>query len=210
MSEEKEIDIKVTDSDGDVEEISNNDSAENGSDSENKQDKKEPVRQEPEEDLTEEEKLQAKVVELEDRLLRSAAEFDNFRKRTARNYDHMICSANQRVLTGVLDVIDNFDRALQHSNGEADIESMREGMSLIHNQMKDLLAKFDVTPIGAIGKPFDPNLHEAMMQVDSEEYSEGIVAMEIARGYMIGNTVLRHSKVGVSKGVAKDDSGYKK
>ena len=155
---------------------------------------------EPEERLSGEEKLQEKIAQLEDRLLRTAAEFDNYKKRIARQYDDMVRSSSQRILGQMLEIVDNFERALEHGNDENNLEGFKKGAELIFGQMMDLLAKYDVRPIETIGKPFDPNLHEALMQVESDEYEEGIVALEMTRGYMLGNKVLRHSKVGVSRG----------
>ncbi|MDH4156631.1 MAG: nucleotide exchange factor GrpE [candidate division Zixibacteria bacterium] len=158
-----------------------------------------------EEGLSEEEKLQEKVAQLEDRLLRTAAEFDNYKKRVARQYDDMVRSSNQRILGQMLEIVDNFERALEHGNDDNSLEGFRKGAELILGQMMDLLAKYDVRPIETIGKPFDPNLHEALTQVDSDEYEEGIVVLEMTRGYMLGNKVLRHSKVGVSRGRLSED-----
>ncbi len=159
---------------------------------------------ETEEPKSEEDKLRAKVAELEDRLLRTMADFDNFKKRSARQYEEIIASANDRLLTELLDIVDNFERALEHAdnNRSNSADGLAEGTKLIYNQLRDLLARYNVTPIEAVGKTFDPNLHDAMMQVDSDEYEEGIVAVEISKGYLRGERVLRHSKVGVSRGPA--------
>jgi molecular chaperone GrpE len=159
---------------------------------------------EVEETESEEDKLKTKVAELEDRLLRTMADFDNFKKRSARQYEEIIASANDRLLTELLDIVDNFERALEHAenNRSNSADGLAEGTKLIYNQLRDLLARYNVTPIEAVGKTFDPNLHDAMMQVDSDEYEEGIVAVEISKGYLRGERVLRHSKVGVSRGPA--------
>jgi molecular chaperone GrpE len=159
---------------------------------------------EAEEPQTEEDALKAKVAELEDRLLRTMADFDNFKKRSARQYEDIIASANDRLLTELLDIVDNFERALEHAdnNRGSSADGLAEGTKLIYNQIRDLLARYNVTPIEAVGKTFDPNFHDAMMQVDSDEYEEGIVAVEISKGYRRGERVLRHSKVGVSRGPA--------
>ncbi|MDF1544441.1 MAG: nucleotide exchange factor GrpE [bacterium] len=156
-------------------------------------------------DIAEADSLKQQVAELEDKLLRAAAEFDNFKKRTARQYEQMVASAGDRVLGDLLEIVDNFDRALAHSNGETDKEGLLEGMKLIGNQMKDLLKKHNVEPIEAIGAEFDPSLHEAMMQVNSDEYESGVVVMEIAKGYKRGDHVVRHSRVGVSSGPAQEE-----
>ncbi len=149
--------------------------------------------------------LKQQVEELEDKLLRAAAEFENFKKRTARQYEQIVSSAGDRVLGDLLEIVDNFDRAMAHSNGEADIDGLLKGMKLIGNQMNDLLKKYNVEPIEAVGSPFDPSLHEAMMQIASDEHEPGVVAMEIARGYRRGDQVVRHSRVGVSSGPANND-----
>ena len=162
------------------------------------------------EELTEEEQLRRQVQELEDKLLRTAAEFDNYKKRTARRYDEMIRSAADSVLLELLGIVDNFERALEHSNDKADSGALRQGTEMIYNQMRGLLDKYDVRPIEAVGQPFDPSLHDAMMQVDTDEYDEGVVAMEMSKGYRCGDRVLRHSKVGVSTGKASSKSNEEK
>lgn len=152
------------------------------------------------EELPEPERLKQRIGELEDRLLRTAADFDNYRKRQARHYDDMVKAASDRVLTDLLEVVDNFRRALATAGDKGDVEAYRKGTEMIYDQMNGLLGKYDVTPIEAVGRPFDPNLHEALMQVPSEEYPEGTVAIEMSRGYKRGDRVLRHAKVGVSIG----------
>ena len=158
----------------------------------------------PEEEPCQEEKLKARVEELEDKFLRTAADFDNYTKRTARQYEELIRAANDKLFIELLDVVDNFERALQHGNDNADPESLRQGTELIFSQITALLTKYDIRPIEALGKPFDPTLHEALMPIESEEHPEGVVAVEVTKGYMQGDRVLRHSKVGVSKGKPKD------
>jgi molecular chaperone GrpE len=145
----------------------------------------------------------ARIAELEDRLLRTAAEFENYRKRTARQMDEIAKSANDRLIIEFLDVADNLDRARAHADGPADPAALKTGMDMIFNQLAALLARNNIVAIEAVGKPFDPNLHEALMQVDSDTYPEGTVAMDIAKGYQQGSRVIRHSKVGVSKGKPK-------
>lgn len=148
----------------------------------------------------EEDKLRLQVADLEDKLLRMAAEFDNYKKRIARQYEDTVRSATDSLLLELLEVVDNFERALNHSKDDTGFESFYKGTELILNQMIGLLRKYDITPIEAVGRPFDPNLHEAMMQIESDQYEEGIVAMEVARGYRQGQRVIRHSRVGVSAG----------
>jgi molecular chaperone GrpE len=149
---------------------------------------------------TEEEKLRAKVAELEDRLLRSMAEFDNYRKRTARQFDEISRSATDKLFGDLLDVVANLDRALEHCKEGSDLASLRQGMEMIHGQFMGLLTRYDIHPIEAIGQPFDPNFHSALMQIDSAEYPENVVAAEIGKGFMQGDRVLRHTQVAVSRG----------
>jgi len=158
------------------------------------------------EELSEEEKLKKRIEELEDKLLRTAADFDNYKKRIARQFDEIVRFANDKIMVELLEVVDNFERALQYTNDDndnTDFEALRKGTELIYNQMASLLGKFDVTPIEAVGQPFDPNWHEALMQIDSDEYPEGVIALEMSKGYKRGDRVIRHSKVGVSKGKPK-------
>lgn len=143
-----------------------------------------------------------RIAELEDRVLRTVAEFDNYRKRTGRQHQELIRNANERLLLDMLEVVDNFERALQHVENVVNDDSLQRGAELIYAQMTDLLSRYEVKPIEAVGNTFDPNLHEAVMKVDSDEHPEGVVTMEISRGYTIGDRVLRHSKVGVSSGNA--------
>ena len=153
----------------------------------------------PEPELSEEEKLQNKVAELEDKVARKAAEFENYKKRTARQYDDMIKFANERTISEVLDVVDNFNRALSQKDENMTLESFSEGIQMIYNQLHAIIEKYDVKPIEAIGKKFDPDFHEALMHVESDEFEEGTVALEINKGYLMGDRVIRHSKVGVAK-----------
>ena len=161
---------------------------------------REDSQKQPVEELSEEDILKNKVAELEDKLLRNAAEFENYKKRTIRQYEDMVAFANEKTISEMLEIIDSFDRALKQKDENADSNAFIKGIELINNQMHNLLVKYNVKPIEAMGKPFDPNFHEAMMQVESDEFPEGTVAFEMSKGYMIGDRVLRHSKVGVAKG----------
>lgn len=202
MADDKEIEVNFSESDKptDDESPKATDKPEADTDETNGDDESESA---PE--LTEEERLTEQVAKLEDQLLRAAAEFDNYKKRTARRFEQIVQSGLDQILLELLAVIDNFERALAPNGEQEDPNAHREGMSLIYEQLKTLLGKYDLTPIEAVGKPFDPNLHEAMMQTDSDEYPEGTVAIEIAKGYRQGDRVLRHSKVGVSKGVDSEN-----
>jgi molecular chaperone GrpE len=156
--------------------------------------------------LLDEEQLRVRVAELEDRLLRSMADLDNFRKRTARQFDEVARSTSDKIFGELLDVVTNLDRALQHCKDGADIASLRQGMEMIHGQFMGLLTRNEIRPIEALGQPFDPRFHEALMQVDSAEYPPQVVAAEISKGYMQGDRVLRHTQVAVSRGPAADSN----
>jgi len=171
-----------------------------------KEEVKEKSKEKKQDELTEEERLKQRVAELEDKLLRSAAEFENYKKRVARQYEEIIRTANDKILLELLEVVDNFERALQHNSNDSDAKAFRQGIELIFNQMTGLLKKYDITPIEAMGKPFDPELHEALMQIPSDEHEDGVVAMEVSKGYRQGDRVLRHSKVGVSNGQKKEEA----
>jgi len=193
MTRKKDIEVEITDSEKETAETNPADDT-NGDNIAKEIDS-----------VTEEERLKDRINELEDRLLRNAAEFDNYKKRQARLYEDMVRTANDRVLSDLLEIVDNLERAVEHAaadNNDAN-DGLRRGAELILTQMKDLLTRYEVTPIEALGKPFDPNLHEALMQVQSDEYDEGIVAMEINKGYKRGDRVIRHARVGVSTGPAQ-------
>ena len=200
MTRKKDIEVEINDLENDAAETEPSDT-ETATDTtqptENKADEQSPAAE-----VSEEERLRARVAELEDRLLRAAADFDNYKKRQARMYEEMIRNGNDRVLADLLEIVDNFERAIEHasSTGDNGNDAVRKGAELILTQMKDLLARYDVTPIESLGKPFDPNLHEALMQVESNDYDEGVIALEINRGYKRGDRVIRHARVGVSSG----------
>lgn len=150
--------------------------------------------------LTEEETLRAKVTELEDKLLRSMADLENFKKRSNRQFDQIVRSANDKLFGELLDISDNLDRALAHFGEKTDAESVREGTQMIANQFHDLISRYNIVVVKAVGEKFDSSRHEALMTVPSDEFPEGTVALEIGKGYMIDDRVLRFAKVGVSKG----------
>lgn len=140
--------------------------------------------------------LEEKVAELEDRTKRQMAEFENFRKRTEKEKSMMFETGAKSVIEKILPVIDNFERGLAAIEPD-NKDSFYEGMVMIHKQMLAELEKIGVTPIEAVGKEFDPNFHNAVMQVESDEFESGIVAQELQKGYMYRDTVVRYSMVAV-------------
>jgi molecular chaperone GrpE len=135
---------------------------------------------------------------LQDRLLRTAAEFDNYRKRVERERRELSEYAGADILTDLLPIVDDLERALQAPAG-GDAETYRRGVELIHRQMLTLLQKRGVKPIEAVGTQFDPNFHEAVMQEVSADHREGEVMAELRRGYTLGDRLLRPSVVKVAK-----------
>ena len=144
------------------------------------------------------EALESKNAELEDRVKRQMAEFENFRKRTEKEKSTMFEMGARSVIEKLLPVVDNFERGLA-SITEEQRGPVYDGMNMIYKQLMDELDKMDVKPIEALGQPFDPNLHNAVMQVESEEFESGVVAQELQKGYTHHGSVVRHSMVSVVK-----------
>jgi molecular chaperone GrpE len=134
---------------------------------------------------------------VQDRLLRTAAEFDNYRKRVERERRELADYMKMDVLNEFLPIVDNFERALQAPSSDTD--SLRKGVELIYKQMIDLLRKRGVTPIEALGTDFDPNFHQAVIHETSPSHREGEVIEELQRGYMLGDKLLRPAMVKVAK-----------
>lgn len=140
--------------------------------------------------------LEEKIAELEDKTMRQMAEFENFRKRTEKEKSTMFETGAKSVIEKILPVIDNFERGLAAIEPD-NKDSFYDGMCMIHKQMMAELEKIGVTPIEALGKEFDPNFHNAVMQVASEELESGMIAQELQKGYLYRETVVRYSMVAV-------------
>lgn len=145
------------------------------------------------------EALQNRIEELEDRVKRQMAEFDNFRKRTDKEKSAMFETGARSVIEKILPVVDNFERGLASVPEDEAGKPFADGMSMIYKQLTDELDKMEVKPIEAVGCEFNPELHNAVMQVESDEYETGIVAQELQKGYTYRGTVVRHSMVAVVK-----------
>ncbi len=141
-------------------------------------------------------KLKAEKDVLFDRLARLQAEFDNFRKRQAKENQDFRDYALSSAIMNLLPVVDSFDHALQAPDGN----EFRKGVELINRQFHDALSKLGVEPISAVGEPFDPNLHQAIQMVESEDVPENHVVNEFQRGYKLKDRLLRPAMVVVSKG----------
>lgn len=142
-------------------------------------------------------KAKEKIEELEDRVKRQMAEFDNFRKRSEKEKSAMFETGAKSVIEKILPVVDNFERGLQSVSEEDKGSAFADGMQMIYKQLMTELENLGVTPIEAVGTEFNPDLHNAVMQVASEEYESGIVAQELQKGYKYRETVVRHSMVAV-------------
>ena len=143
--------------------------------------------------------LKEQIASLEDRVRRQMAEFDNFRKRTDKEKESMFSMGERNVIEKMLPILDNFERGLAAIPEEEKGSSFADGMDKICKQFVKQLEDLGVKPIEAVGKEFDPAFHNAVMQVESEEYEEGVVVQEFQKGYMYKDTVLRHSMVTVAK-----------
>lgn len=143
---------------------------------------------------------QAKADEYLDKYRRSVAEFANYRKRQERERENELRRMSMQVLRRLLSPLDDLDRALGSVPPEHDGTPWVEGVRLIDRKLNAILDEFDVQPIEALGKPFDPRYHSALLQDESDTYPEGTVMEELQRGYMLGDEVLRPTVVKVSKG----------
>lgn len=137
--------------------------------------------------------------ELRDRLLRTAAEFDNFRKRVDRERRELAEAASIDLIRDLLPLVDDLERALQVEATGDEAEAYRRGFEIIYRQLLEVLRKRGVTPIEAVGRPFDPQYHEAAVHEPSATHADGEVIGEVRRGYMIGERLLRPSMVRVAK-----------
>lgn len=140
----------------------------------------------------------AQIEELTDRLKRSMAEFDNFRKRTDKEKSVMYEIGAKDIIEKILPVVDNFERGLATIPDDAKETPFADGMEKIYKQLIKTLDDLGVKPIEAVGKEFDPNFHNAVMHVEDESLGENIVAAELQKGYMYRETVIRHSMVQVA------------
>jgi molecular chaperone GrpE len=145
--------------------------------------------------------LAAKADENWERLLRTTADFDNFKKRAAREKQDAIRYANESLLQKVIPVLDNFEMALAAAqNSSADgLKSLQDGVAMIHSQLKNALAEAGLEEVDATGKPFDPNWHEAVSQQESTEVAEGNVLQQLRKGYKLRDRLLRPATVIVAR-----------
>ena len=144
-------------------------------------------------------KKDEKIAELNDRLIRQMAEFDNFRKRTEKEKQQMYGIGAADVIEKLLPVVDNFERGLAAMTEEEKNTSFAQGIELVYKQLMTTLEGMGVTVIEAVGVEFNPDFHNAVMQAPSEEYESGIITQELQRGYLYKDKVVRHSMVMVAE-----------
>ena len=137
------------------------------------------------------------IAQLEDKVKRQLAEFENFRNRSEKEKQAMFEVGAKSVIEKILPVIDNFERGFATVDPEDENDAFVDGMQRVYKQMMTELDSIGVKPIEAVGKEFDPNLHNAVMQVESEEYESGMIAQELQKGYTYRDSVVRHSMVAV-------------
>lgn len=160
-----------------------------------KEDKKEKKKKEKAD--KKQDALKEKIEELEDRVRRQMAEFDNFRKRTEKEKTAMFETGARSVIEKILPVVDNFERGLASVPEEEKDGGFAQGMEMIYKQLMTELENMEVKPIPAVGEEFNPDFHNAVMQVESEEYESGVIAQELQKGYTYRDSVVRHSMVAV-------------
>ena len=141
-----------------------------------------------------------------DKYLRAVAELDNYKKRVVKERFDIIKYGKEDVIKDILPFVDSLDRALEHAESNTDINSFKEGLKLIQDQLLGSLKKHGVERIECAGQEFDPNFHEAMMQVDSPQHEDNKVINEYERGYLLNGRLLRPSKVSVCKKINKEDN----
>ena len=148
--------------------------------------------------------LQAECEQIKDQLLRTRAEFDNYRKRTLRDMEQNRQNATGNLIRVLLPVLDNLERALVHANED---DGLTVGVRMVHKQLLDTLAAEGLEPVPARGMPFDPTLHDALAMTPSETVEHGVILEECERGYRLRDQVLRPAKVIVSSGPEPEAAG---
>ena len=151
-------------------------------------------------EITDDSDIKELLAQKDDKYLRLAAEFENYKKRMFRQSEELVHHAEAGVLIDLIEVLDNFERALDSAADKKDFKAFKKGVNMILEQMKKILDDHNVSQIDTVGKTFDPDLHEAVMQIETDQQPEGVIAQELSGGYKKGKKVIRHAKVGVSSG----------
>ncbi len=145
------------------------------------------------------------LAEAEEKYVRLYADFENYKKISDRNREELLKYANEEIITDILTVIDHLELALHHSSEGETSGSLAEGVNLTLKELKNVLEKHGLVTIDALGKPFDPSVHHAMSQIESDDTEENTIVKEFRKGYMLKERVLRAAMVGVSAKPAHSD-----
>jgi len=150
-------------------------------------------------------KLEANVSELQDQLLRKVAEFENYKRRTENDQLNLLSFAAESFITKILPVIDDFERSLDHISDAESAEAIKDGIMLVYNKLLKILDEQGVKKIDSVGKPFNVDYHDALMQIKDDTVPVHTVVEEVEKGYMYKDKVIRHAKVIVSEDVSKQN-----
>ncbi len=195
---EKDLKEETVNEETSNEETSNEETSEEVSSEEEAENKEEASEDKKDFFKKKKDKKDEQIEELNDRLKRQMAEFENFRKRTEKEKAQMFDMGARTVVEKILPVVDNFERGLAAVPEEQKEDAFVLGMDKTYKHMMSMLEEAGVTPIEAVGKEFDPNFHNAVMHVEDEELGDNVVAEELQKGYMYRDTVVRHSMVKVA------------
>jgi molecular chaperone GrpE len=147
---------------------------------------------------------QAEAARMKDAWLRSAADFDNFRKRTRRELEDARRGGREDLLKAIMPVFDNLERAIQSAQRAADVKAVADGLSMVQRQFVDALGREGITRVPTVGRPFDPGVHEAIQQVETADHAPGTVIAEVQPGYTQGDKLVRAAMVVVAKAKSED------
>lgn len=154
---------------------------------------------EPVEDESEIEKLKEQIEELNDRNIRLLADFENYKRRVSRERLELSQTAGKEVISGLLDVLDDSERAQKQMETSDDIQQIREGVQLVFNKLRNSLTAKGLKPMEVLNKEFNPDIHEAITEVDAGEDMKGKIVAEIQKGYYLNDKIIRFAKVVVGK-----------
>lgn len=155
----------------------------------------EPVAKEEKEQINEVDSLKKQLTEMNDRYIRLMAEFDNYKKRISREYERQVESANEKLMIEMVDVRENFERALRSGESGADLNTLFDGMKLIFNKFDSVLSRNGLEHFAEVGDAFDPQIHDALMKTPNENIPEDHIAEIYERGYKLKSKIIKHAKV---------------
>ena len=153
----------------------------------------------PDNEISSLKELEKQVLEFKDQLLRKAAEFENYKRRTEAEFANVYKYANEGMIVELLTVLDDFERVLNTWNDKHDADTLKKGIELVNQKFRDTLKKQGIKEMESVGKPFDVNLHDAIMQKENNELEPNTITDEVEKGYFLKDKVIRHAKVVVSK-----------